>query len=66
MYAGDSYYIGHTVVRDELFEGKSFGSVSVTSIQTFILYLQDIPVVRVLADVMQDQFRILGLCGLLV
>ena len=53
-------------MRDELSEGKSFGSVSVTSIQTCILYVQDIAVVRVLADVMQEQFRIPGLCGLLV
>ena len=66
MYAGDSYYCGHTVVRDELSEGISFGSVSVTSIQTCILCLQDIAVVRMLADVMQEQFRIPGLCGLLV
>ena len=46
----------------------SFGSVHVlvTSIQTCILCLQDIAVVRVLADVMQEQFRIPGLCGLLV
>ena len=59
-------HCGHTVVRDGLSEGISFGSVPVTSIQTCILCLQDIAVVRVLADVMQEQFRIPGLCGLLV
>ena len=59
-------HCGHAVVRDGLSECISFGSVSVTSIQTCILCLQDIAVVRVLADVMQEQFRIPGLCGLLV